>query len=127
MFTATYGTLNARAQQRKFCCPRTTWPSCTATASSSNPTRRPTQAIDPAKNFLITSELFGNGRSSSPSNTPEPFHGPAFSTVMTIRDNVNAVHQMLTDELHINHLVAVIGLFHGRAAGFSVGRQLPYL
>ncbi len=26
----------------------------------------------------VTSELFGNGRSSSPSNTPEPFHGPRF-------------------------------------------------
>jgi homoserine O-acetyltransferase len=36
----------------------------------------PGKALDPGKLFLITSELFGNGRSSSPSNTPEPFHGP---------------------------------------------------
>ena len=50
------------------------------------------------KLFLITSELFGNGRSSSPSNTPEPLHGPRFP-LMTIRDNVNAVHQMLTEQL----------------------------
>src|SRR5277367_2531201 len=34
----------------------------------------PDNALDPSKLFLITSELFGNGRSSSPSNTPEPFH-----------------------------------------------------
>src|SRR5579863_7333156 len=32
----------------------------------------PDRALDPSKLFLITSELFGNGRSSSPSNTPEP-------------------------------------------------------
>ena len=58
----------------------------------------PGKALDPARQFLITSELFGNGRSSSPSNTPEPFHGPRFP-VTTIRDNVEAVHQLLTQEL----------------------------
>src|SRR3954453_20171397 len=31
------------------------------------------RALDPAKLFLIATELFGNGQSSSPSNTPEPF------------------------------------------------------
>ena len=74
----------------------------------------PNGALDPDKLFLVTSELFGNGRSSSPSNTPEPFHGPRFP-IMTIRDNVNAVHQMLTEQLHIQHLRAVIG--------FSMGAQ----
>ena len=58
----------------------------------------PGKALDPARHFLITTELFGNGRSSSPSNTPEPFHGPRFP-VMTIRDNVEAVHQLLTQDL----------------------------
>src|SRR5579863_2167814 len=33
----------------------------------------PDKALHPADLFLITSELFGNGSSSSPSNTPEPF------------------------------------------------------
>ena len=47
----------------------------------------PGKALDPAQHLLITTELFGNGRSSSPSNTPEPFHGPRFP-VTTIRDNV---------------------------------------
>ncbi len=74
----------------------------------------PGKALDPGKLFLITTELFGNGRSSSPSNTPEPFHGPRFP-VMTIRDNVNAVHQLLTEQLHLRHLRAVIG--------FSMGAQ----
>ncbi len=74
----------------------------------------PGKALDPAKLFLVTSELFGNGRSSSPSNTPEPLHGPRFP-VTTIRDNVNAVHRLLTEQLHVRHLRAVIG--------FSMGAQ----
>ena len=74
----------------------------------------PGKALDPTKLFLVTSEMFGNGRSSSPSNTPAPFHGPNFPAI-TIRDNVNAVHTLLTDELHVPHLRAVIG--------FSMGAQ----
>jgi homoserine O-acetyltransferase len=74
----------------------------------------PGKALDPERQFLIASELFGNGRSSSPSNTPEPFHGPRFP-VMTIRDNVEAVHQLLTQQLGVKHLRAVIG--------FSMGAQ----
>ena len=38
--------------------------------------KNPDHALDPTKLFLITSEEFGNGRSSSPSNTPEPFPRP---------------------------------------------------
>src|ERR1700679_3674246 len=66
----------------------------------------PGKALDPSELFLITSELFGNGRSSSPSNTPEPFHGPRFP-VTTIRDNVDAVHRLLTEELKVTHFRAV--------------------
>ena len=78
----------------------------------------PNKALDPKKLFLITSELFGNGRSSSPSNTPEPFHGPRFP-VMTIRDNVEAVHRMLTEQLHVRHLKAVIGFSMGAQQAFQ--------
>ena len=74
----------------------------------------PGKALDPTKLFLVTSEMFGNGRSSSPSNTPAPFHGPAFPR-MTIRDNVNIVHDLLVNGLHIHHLRAIIG--------FSMGAQ----
>jgi len=84
----------------------------------------PDGALDPSKLFLITSELFGNGRSSSPSNTPEPFHGPRFP-VMTIRDNVNAVHQLLTEELKIQHLKAVIGFSMGAQQAFQWAVSYP--
>jgi homoserine O-acetyltransferase len=82
------------------------------------------KALDPAKLFLITSELFGNGRSSSPSNTPEPFHGPRFP-VMTMRDNVNAVHQMLTEQLGVKHLRAVIGFSMGAQQAFQWAVSYP--
>ncbi len=84
----------------------------------------PAGALDTAKLFLVTSELFGNGRSSSPSNTPPPFDGPRFP-VMTIRDNVNAVHQLLTEELHIQHLRAVIGFSMGAQQAFQWAVSYP--
>jgi len=63
-------------------------------------------------------ELFGNGRSSSPSNTPEPFHGPRFP-VTTIRDNVEAVRRLLEDGLGIHHLKAVVGFSMGAEQAFQ--------
>jgi homoserine O-acetyltransferase len=78
----------------------------------------PGKALDPGKLFLVTSELFGNGRSSSPSNTPEPLHGPRFP-LMTIRDNVEAVHRLLTEQLHVRHLRAVIGFSMGAQQAFQ--------
>src|SRR5246127_3686545 len=82
------------------------------------------RALDPGKLFLVATELFGNGHSSSPSNTPEPFHGPRFP-VMTIRDNVDAVHRLLTDELKIAHLRAVIGFSMGAQQAFQWAVSYP--
>ena len=82
------------------------------------------RALDPAKLFLIATELFGNGQSSSPSNTPEPFHGPRFP-VMTIRDNVEAAHRLLTEQLRITHLRAVIGFSMGAEQAFQWAVSYP--
>jgi homoserine O-acetyltransferase len=84
----------------------------------------PGKALDPQKYFMVTSELFGNGRSSSPSNTPEPFHGPRFP-VITIRDNIDAVHHLLNDELHVKHLQAVIGFSMGAQQAFQWAVSYP--
>jgi len=84
----------------------------------------PDRALDPARDFLVLTELFGNGRSSSPSNTPEPFHGPRFP-IMTIRDNVEAVHRLLTGELHVQHLRAVIGFSMGAEQAFQWAVSYP--
>src|SRR3984957_5974811 len=84
----------------------------------------PGKALDPEKLFLVTTELFGNGSSSSPSNTPEPFHGPRFP-VTTIRDNVEAVHRLLTEDLKVTHLKAVVGFSMGAQQAFQWAVSYP--
>jgi homoserine O-acetyltransferase/O-succinyltransferase len=84
----------------------------------------PGLALDTAKLFLVATELFGNGASSSPSNTPEPYHGPRFP-VTTIRDNVEAVHRLLVDSLHVTHLRAVIGFSMGAQQAFQWAVSYP--
>ena len=81
-------------------------------------------ALDPSQLFLVTTEMFGNGHSSSPSNTPEPLHGPRFPQ-MTIRDNVEAVHRLLTEELKITHLRAIIGFSMGAQQAFQWAVSYP--
>jgi homoserine O-acetyltransferase/O-succinyltransferase len=74
----------------------------------------PGGGLDTAKYFVVLTEMFGSGGSSSPSNTPAPFDGPRFPQV-TIRDNVAAAYRLLTQGLGIQHLRAV--------AGYSMGAQ----
>jgi homoserine acetyltransferase len=52
----------------------------------------PGKALDPARDFIILTEMFGSGGSSSPSNTPAPFDRSRFPRV-AVRDNVEAVCQ----------------------------------
>ena len=84
----------------------------------------PGKALDPAELFLVSTELFGNGSSSSPSNTPEPLHGPRFP-VTSIRDNVEAVHRLLVEELNITHVRAVIGFSMGAQQAFQWAVSYP--
>jgi homoserine O-acetyltransferase/O-succinyltransferase len=84
----------------------------------------PGHALDTGGLFLVATELFGNGHSSSPSNTPEPYHGPRFP-VTTIRDNVDIVHRLLTDELKITHLRAIIGFSMGAQQAFQWAVSYP--
>jgi homoserine O-acetyltransferase/O-succinyltransferase len=84
----------------------------------------PGQALDTTRYFVIATEMFGNGHSSSPSNTPEPFHGPRFPMV-SIRDNVRIVHQLLTDSLHLTHLKAIVGFSMGAEQAFQWAASYP--
>lgn len=84
----------------------------------------PEGALDTTRYFLVATELFGNGHSSSPSNTPEPFHGPRFP-VATIRDNVEAVHRLLVDSLGVTHLRAIIGFSMGAEQAFQWAVSYP--
>lgn len=84
----------------------------------------PDKALDSAKLFLVATEMFGNGHSSSPSNTAEPFYGPRFP-VTTIRDNVEIVHRLLTEELKVTHLRAIVGFSMGAEQAFQWAVSYP--
>ena len=84
----------------------------------------PGKALDPKKYFMVATELFGNGKSSSPSNTPAPFDGPRFP-VTSIRDNVAAVHRLLGDALGVRHLRAIVGFSMGGEQAFQWAVTYP--
>jgi homoserine O-acetyltransferase/O-succinyltransferase len=67
----------------------------------------PGASLDPSKRWIIRTEMLGNGRSSSPSNTPAPFDGLNFPPI-TQRDNI-ALQKRLLDHLGVDRLYAVIG------------------
>lgn len=84
----------------------------------------PGMALDTDKYFVITTDMFANGLSSSPSNTPAPFDGGNFPAIST-RDNVAATHQLVTEGLGIDHLVAVTGFSMGAQQTFQWGVSHP--
>ena len=78
----------------------------------------PGRALDPAKYFLIATEMFANGFSSSPSNAPAPQAGPDFPAI-AVRDNVEAARRLITGELGIEHLAAIVGFSMGAQQAFQ--------
>lgn len=77
----------------------------------------PDKALDPARYFIIVVNQFGNGKSSSPSNTAPPFDRGAFP-VTTVRDNVEAVRRLVRERFGVTRLQAIVG--------FSMGAQHAY-
>ena len=82
------------------------------------------RAIDPARHFVISVNLFGNGLSSSPSNTPAPFNAANFPRV-TFYDNVRAQHALLTEKLGIEKVALVTGWSMAGCQSFQWGAQYP--
>lgn len=77
----------------------------------------PGRALNPKRHFIIVPNMFGNGLSSSPSNTPPPFDRAAFPHV-TLNDNVRCQHRLVTERLGIERVKLVVG--------FSMGAQQAY-
>ena len=74
----------------------------------------PGRPLDPDRYFFILPAQFGDGFSSSPSNTPPPFDRGAFPPV-AISDDVSAQHRLVTEVFGISQLALV--------SGWSMGGQ----
>lgn len=83
----------------------------------------PGRAIDPARHFVVLTNLLSGGVSSSPSNTPAPFEAGRFPRV-TLHDNVR-LQRMLLDGLGIEHLKLVAGWSMGGCQAYQWGAQYP--
>ena len=72
----------------------------------------PDKILDPSRWFVITPDMFGNGLSSSPSNTPD------YPALVTPADNVWAQKRLLSEHFGVERVHA--------AYGFSMGAQQAY-
>lgn len=86
----------------------------------------PERYIDPAKYFIVIPDMFGNGLSSSPSNTPLP-HGRGAFPLMGLYDNVRAQHALLTRELGVKRIRLVVGYSMGAMQAYQWGALYPDL
>ncbi len=91
----------------------------------------PGKLVDPSRYFVIAVDAFGNGVSSSPSNSATQ-RGLLFPDI-TIGDMVHAQYRLVTEKLGIKHLHAVIGISMGGMQTFqwlaaypgSIGKAVP--
>jgi len=84
----------------------------------------PDRAIDTTKHFVIVPNMFGNGYSSSPSNTEPPYGKGAFP-LMTLHDNVVCQHKLVTEHLGVKRIKLVSGFSMGAAQTFQWGVLFP--
>jgi homoserine O-acetyltransferase len=84
------------------------------------------RALDPARLFIIVPNMFGNGLSSSPSNTSPPFDRAVFPNV-TLYDNVVCQHRLVTEHLGIDRLRLIVGFSMGAQQAFQWGALYPEL
>ena len=81
------------------------------------------RAIDPATHFIVSVNMFGNGLSSSPSNTPAPVDGPRFPQRLPVRQcrlPISAVDGSAQGKTHRPRHRLVDGGLPGLSMGRSV-------
>ena len=79
--------------------------------------------VDTSKFFGIAFDAFGDGVSSSPSNSRHQ-HGTAFP-VFTMEDMATAQHRVLSDVMGIKHIHAAVGLSMGAHQVFAWTALFP--
>jgi len=84
----------------------------------------PGRAIDPSRHFVVSINMFGNGLSSSPSNTQAPANRGNFPLV-TLFDNINCQQILLEKLFGIEQLLLVTGWSMGGCQAFQWAAQFP--
>jgi len=118
---ATYGTLNT-ARDNVIVFP--TW--YTGTHADLEWLIGDGRPLDTTKYFVVAPSLFGNGLSSSPSNTPPPFDRGRFPRV-SIQDNVRAQHRLMSEHFKVARIRLVIGGSMGAFQAYQWGLSYPDL
>lgn len=81
-------------------------------------------ALDPSRYFIVIPNLFGNGLSSSPSNTPWPLVGSRYPDV-TYHDAVAVQQRLLAEVFGIERIKLVYGWSMGGAQAYQWASQFP--
>lgn len=81
-------------------------------------------ALDLSQYCVIVINMFSNGVSSSPSNSPSPHDGPRFPAI-TVGDNVACQHRLVAEHLGITKLRLVMGFSMGALQTFEWGSRYP--
>jgi len=116
---ATYGTLNAAGDNAVLL------PTFyTGTHLRNEALFGPGRAIDPSRHFVVSVNLFGNGYSSSPSNTSPPQDGPRFPQT-TLFDNVASQHRLLTEHLGVRRIALILGWSLAAMQAYQWAAQYP--
>ena len=82
------------------------------------------RAINPNKHFIVSINMFGNGISSSPSNTVISQQGYKFPEV-TLWDNIYCQHKLITEKLKIKKIALVTGWSMAGCQSYQWAAQYP--
>lgn len=86
----------------------------------------PDSALDPGRYCIVVPSMFGNGLSSSPSNTPPPFDRGRFPRV-SVQDNVRAQARLLREHFGATRIPLAIGGSMGAFQAYQWGLAHPDL
>ena len=81
-------------------------------------------ALDPRKYCIVIPNLFGNGVSSSPSNSPQPWAAGRFP-FLSYYDNVACQCRLVREQFDVDRIHTVIGFSMGAMQAYQWAAQYP--
>ena len=84
----------------------------------------PDRILDPGRYFIVIPNMFGNGLSSSPSNTPAPFDRGRFPQI-TAADNIHVQRRLMTEAFGVDRIKLVYGWSMGAQQAYHWGALYP--